>query len=456
MSCGGPEGVIPESDAGAELMGGADEYAGARVRSAGDMNGDGKDDLLVGLYGWGPGGADFHGAVMLVHGPVSGVVQIKDVMDANLYGAAESEYAGWDFSRGEDLDGDGWPDVAIGAYGRSDPSGVYGAGYVAYGPLSGSASLASADGVIIPSDPNLSNLGYEISSSADLTGDGVGDVILGSYGSSTDSFKGAAWVMAGPVEGTVTLDEAIIISGEDAIDLAGNGLDGVGDVNGDGAPDLVVGAHGDDTAGNAAGKASLFLGPLDGDLSMADADRALLGERADDEFSRNAVNGRGDADGDGVDDLLVGAMFSSPSGTYSGSAYLFAGDPSATGSLSASAATARIYGEGTYDLVGRTVDFAGDVDGDGIDDLIVGGQGADGDAADSGAVGLFYGPVSGSFNLSEADALYVGATGGEGFGITGAGAGDTNGDGKADILVGAWFNADNGIRAGAAFLYVGG
>lgn len=444
------EGALSVGTASAILRGQAGEYAGARLSAAGDVNGDGQADAWVGSYGAGPSGVDFSGAVSLVYGPLTGEHDVRDVAVTTLYGSAASEYAGWDLSGGDDLDGDGTPDVAIGAYGYTDASGYNGAVYVVSGAGT-SGSLSGADGVITTGGLDISNLGYDMGTSPDLTGDGIGDVILGSYGRGSDGYRGAAWVFAGPVVGTHTVTEAFEILGDDPVDLAGNGVAGVGDTNGDGVADLLVGAHGDDDAGDAAGAASLFYGPITGDLAMADADRKITGERAADEVSRNSVGGRGDLDGDGLDDVIVGGMFASPTASYCGAAYVVLGEASASGSMSASAAAVRVYGTNANDFLGRTAEFA-DVDGDGQLDLAVGAPGADVAAADDGAVYVFYAPVSGSYVGADAGLAYNGVASGDSLGLALSNAGDVSGTGSDQLFVGAWSNDDNGASSGAAYV----
>ena len=444
-------GDVPTGDADAVYRGQTGQYAGSRVAPAGDLTGDGLGDVWVAAYGYGPTTPDFSGGIVLVSGAVTGDNPLEDVALATWYGSA-GDYAGWSIAGGDDLDGDGVPDLVVGAYGYRNTSGYTGACYVVSGAATGDQPLTGADGLVTQaSGDTISNLGYEVSSSPDLTGDGVGDMILGSYGSSANTYAGAAWIMAGPITGTHTLDEAITIVGDVALDLAGNGLAGVGDTNGDGVDDLVVGAHGSDLGGDASGAASLFFGPLTGDLTMADGDRILVGENAADEFSRNAVGGRGDCDGDGLDDFVIGAMFSSSRAYYAGAVYVFAGETGA-GTTDAADAAARVYGDEANAYFGYGQDL-GDIDGDGLSDLIASGQGFDTTGADSGAAFVYFGPVAGTWTSSDANQRYLGDAAGDGFGIGVAAAGDTNGDGRDDLLVGAWFNDAAGTNGGSAWLY---
>jgi hypothetical protein len=314
-------------------------------------------------------------------------------------------------------------------------------------------SLADAEANVTDASGDVSNLGYDISTSPDITGDGVGDVLIGSYGRSSDSWTGEVWIMAGPLSGDLDItDAAYVVSGNDAVDLAGNGVAGLSDVNGDGAFDLAVGAHGDDTAGDAAGAAGLFYGPITSDLALADADRLITGEAAGDELSRNSIGARGDDDGDGIDDWMVGTQTSSAKAYYAGAAYLVLGDSSAKGVTSAADVAAQIYGESDSEFAGRSFDL-GDVDGDGFADVAVSGYSDDATGTDAGTVSVFFGPVAGSYVLSDATLIYQGEAGGDYFGMSTVIVGDTNSDGDADVLIGAWGNDENGSMAGSVYLF---
>ncbi len=448
-------GDVNVSTAPTILRGQAGEYAGTAIQAAGDVDGDGNDDVWVGLYGWGPSSPDFTGAAMLVHGPLTGDHDLVDVASATVHGIGASDYVSWGMAGGDDLDGDGVPDLAVSAYGVDDGGGGSGVVYVVDGNVSGDVTVADADATIVPNaNEGIEYLGYELSTSPDVTGDGVGDVIIGSYGTSVDNFRGAAWILPGPLSGAYTLSDGYTITGNVALDLAGDGISGIGDVNGDGEGDLLIANFGDDTAGPTCGAVGVFYGPITGDGTLADADRTITGEAHDDEeFGRNGVGGRGDVDGDGTDDILASAMYDSTYATYAGAAYLVTGDAAATGTISASAATARIYGADTYGVFGFSLDIARDLDGDGYADVVVAAEGGNADYTGSGAVYVFYGPVSGSLVADDADARYSGEAAGDALGVGLSAAGDFDGDGQTDLWMGSWENDVNGSNAGAAYRF---
>lgn len=439
-----PSGEYSAAEARAELMGEEGDNLGAAASAGGDMDGDGLDDVVIGAPNWGRSDSESGGAAIVVRGPVSGTCFAADAAAVIAYGGTDAGSAGDVISGGEDMNGDGWLDLAIGdvhAYVPVSAGWTYGRAFVIYGPLSGTRSLDLADATI--EDPDIWLLGHEVSLLPDLTGDGQGDLAISNFGY---TFGGeylvypTAWILSGPLSGTVNLDDAIVISGEEA--LVGRDLDRIGDVNGDGLQELGVGSGG--------GGAGVYYGPLDGDTTLADADW-LLSDEGVHSFGLD-VKGRGDVDADGFDDVLIGAMFASPSGEYSGAAYLYVGSATPPTTSEADDATAQVVGEDSYTYLGNAIDVAGDVDADGHDDVLVSGWGADGSR---GVAILYYGPMGGSHVLSDADATFWGDDEGDLFGNSAVMAGDTNGDGYTDLLVGAIWDDDNGSFAGGAYLFTG-
>ncbi len=239
-------------------------------------------------------------------------------------------------------------------------------------------------------------------------------------------------------------------TGEAAGDYAGYGLAAVGDVNGDGYDDFVVGADGVGNATTTAGAAYLILGgpvPLSASLSTADA--KYVGEAVDDNAGYYAA-GAGDVNGDGYADFLVGSIGNKDGGgTYTGSAYLILGSAHPRGGSLSGAV--EFVGEVADDMAGP-VAGAGDVDGDGFADFLVGASGSQADGYQSGRAYLILGSARPrTEGLGGADTIL---SGGEGYlaGDAIAGGGDVDGDGADDFLVGARRAGDSG----AAYLVLGG
>ncbi|MFT5679390.1 MAG: hypothetical protein ACI8RZ_000294, partial [Myxococcota bacterium] len=165
-------------------------------------------------------------------------------------------------------------------------------------------------------------VGTSLAAVGDLNGDGLADVLIGAPGhDGSGDEAGAVYLLLGPATGSHDLSEAHArLDGEGVEDFAGRAVAGVGDMDGDGNPDLAVGAPGVDLGGSEAGAAYLLLGPVTGAWSLSDADAVTYGT-ADDAGLGGALSGGVDLTGDGRDDVLIGAP-----GAGSGSVSLISGD----------------------------------------------------------------------------------------------------------------------------------
>jgi hypothetical protein len=199
----------------------------------------------------------------------------------------------------------------------------------------------------------------------------------------------------------------------------------------------------------------LVYGPTTGDLDLAYADAQLIGENAQD-FAGRAVSSAGDSNADGFDDLLVGASGHDGNGTAAGAAYLVLGSASSlTGSIDLSTANAVLQGESTLAYAGRAVSPAGDIDADTYDDLLIGAHGDDGSGTAAGAAYIAFSPLTGTIILDEPEYKLSGEAAGDEAGFAVGSAGDVDADGVPDIIVGAWTESTTGTNAGAAYLVLG-
>jgi hypothetical protein len=314
--------------------------------------------------------------------------------------------------------------------------------------------------------------GYSMAPVGDVNGDGYDDLLIGAPGSNTGGADaGAAYLILGRPGGWgsvygrgwgqgIDLESggAIAYIGEASGDNAGRSVAGVGDVNGDGYADMLIGAYGNNEGGADAGAAYLVLG------SMAPTGGNLAGNpplfepikysgETPDDYASQSVAGAGDINGDGYADFLIGAPRHDNGGDNAGAAYLVLGSATPTsGSLSS---VIQYTGEAADSGAGQAVAGAGDVNGDGYADFLVGAPRQDDGGNDAGAAYLVLGsatPISGS--LSSA-IQYTGEAADNGAGQAVAGAGDVSGDGYADILIGAPHNGDGGSEAGTAYLILG-
>jgi len=369
--------------------------------------------------------------------------------DASIYGEGSGHNLAHAVAAG-DFNGDGFDDVAVGSPGSSLGAPFAGAVHIIYGPLAGVVPLAQADAVGI-GEYTEDRAGSALAA-CDLDGDGTDELIVGAYAyDGVGQASGAVYVLQGPVVGTIPLSQAAArIDGAAAGDWAGWSLACAGDMDGDAREDLLVGAYRSDLSAADAGAAYLLHGPLSGVLSVTGANSVLMGVSAQD-HAGYSVAAAGDVNGDGHPDLLIGAPGGDGVFSAQGAAYVVTGPLPATVPLST--ATASISGAAEDESLGWAVAGAGDLDGDGFDDIVVGSPGAASLGVDTGAVSVFYGPISGPVGVSAASVVVAGAGLGDRLGLVLCGPCDVNGDLSPDLLAAAPLADPDGIDSGLAYLF---
>ena len=388
---------------------GAYEQSGYAVSGAGDINGDGFDDFIIGAPRANPGAPDlvYSGSVYVVFGtgapfPANFKLALLNGDDGfRLDGQFDGEQVGFSVSAAGDVNGDGFADFIIGAVGGF-PDSYTGRAYVVFGNDNGLSAfdLSTLDGVngfrlngVSPYD----RTGFSVSGAGDINGDGFDDVIIGAR-LAGDFDDGASYVVFGAAGGfDPSIDLSMLdgsngfrIDSGEAFSFSGFSVSSAGDVNGDGFDDVIVGAvSADDGTYTHAGAAFVVFGQQDGfvpalNLSALDGSNGFrINGVGFSDYTGRSVSSAGDFNGDGFDDLIVGAPYADPHGNYSGSAYVIFGHASGfSAALNLADLTPdvgfRIHGTG-YDYTGFSVSGAGDINGDGFDDLIVGAWGADPD-----------------------------------------------------------------------------
>ncbi|MDQ0462301.1 Ca2+-binding RTX toxin-like protein [Caulobacter ginsengisoli] len=473
----------------------ASNYAGQSISNAGDINGDGIDDFLIGATGV---GGSSQGAVYVVFGTASGFpanFSLTGINGTNGFQINGGEYAqdfvGVSVSAG-DVNHDGINDVILGASGADPDGGGSGAVYVLYGKnvaVAGAfasdiatSSLTGTTGFQISGTNGGDGLGFSVSS-GDFNGDGIADILVGA--NQADGYRGAAYVIFGKDTGVsgafagnidvATLDgtNGFKMPAINSYDYAGTSVSNAGDINGDGIDDMLIGAMGLDANGSNSGGVYVVFGKNTGftatvDLSTLNGANGfrIAGLAAGDQ-SGISVSNLGDVNGDGIDDVIIGANGLTNNG---GAFVLFGKNTAVDGNFASNVNVStltgttgfRIDGELSGDNLGIRVAGTGDVNGDGINDFIIGATGKDDAGSNAGAAYVIFG---GATVGSTGSVSLAGLDGTNGFQINGEAAGDNlsrvggwgdfNNDGAADILVATSFHDAGGNNAGATWIIYG-
>ncbi|HLP32363.1 MAG TPA: FG-GAP-like repeat-containing protein, partial [Bacteroidia bacterium] len=412
---------------------------GQSVASTGDVNGDGYSDVVVGIPFY-TNGQSNEGATMIYHGSSIGIGGSPIItLESNLAGAR----MGTSVSSAGDVNGDGYADVIIGvpfyANGQTDE----GVAYVFHGGASGiSGSFAS----IIESNQAGSNMGWDVSCAGDVNGDGYSDIVTSAQeyaNGQTD--EGAAFVYHGSASGVITTHSAFLESNQVDTKM-GNSVCAAGDVNGDGYGDVIVGAYYYDNGQSNEGAFFVYHGSSNGIITTAST---VVESNQANAYMGSSVSIAGDVNGDGYSDVVVGAYLYDNFQSNEGAFFVYHG--SASGIITS--ASTVVESNQTNAEMGNSVSCAGDVNGDGYSDVIVGAYQYDNGQSKEGAFFVYHGSAIGI--ITTAAAVVESNQTNAFMGYSVSSAGDVNGDGYSDVIVGV-FNYTNGqSQEGAFFVYHG-
>ena len=420
----------------------------AEVSSAGDVNGDGFADILIGA-----GYDGIYGASYVVFGNASGFDGTVDL--STVSGTTGFRMFGGGFGHGlsvasaGDMNGDGFADVAV----TTVPTFGQNATYVVFGKATGFVdnldvtTLSAKDGFKVVG-ANSSSYDGEVASAGDVNGDGFDDLFLKSEGAAKNYVLFGAATGLGTSINVATLDGTNGFSITSVASQSFNHIGSAGDFNGDGFADLIFSNDGD--SGDSAlgwgdayvifGKASGFAANIN--TSTLDGGNGFrmegFGGASDSFATGSSVSSAGDVNGDGFDDMIVGAKSGLALGDSSKAYIVFGKASGFSSSLLLSDLDGTngfaLVGSGRFALTGYSVAAAGDVNGDGFADLIVGAPGEN-------ASYVVYGKASGfaasiwATDLDGTDGFKLSGDPAGGGGSSVASAGDINGDGAPDLII---------------------
>ena len=474
-------------------------YSGGAVSSAGDINGDGFDDIIIGAKAVAPDGKQDAGQSYVIFGGASAFAVTLELSSLNgsngfrIDGIDAGDLSGSAVSNAGDINGDGFDDIVIGSW-RASTGTNYATGesYVIFGKNGGFSdafdltSLDGSNGFRIDGLNTDDRCGSSVSNAGDVNGDGFDDLIVGATARNGGIYNeaGQCYIVFGKADGfsaslspsSLTGLNGFNILGTDGSDAVGYSVSAAGDINGDGFDDILIGDANADPGGDSyAGATYLVFGKADGFSSTLNLS-SLIGSngfRIDGkdtmDTSGRSVSSAGDVNNDGFDDILIAAHGADAgAGFGQGESYVVFGKSTGfAASLDLSTLDGQngfcLTGIASGDYCGYSVSGAGDVNGDGFDDILIGANQVDaGGQIYAGESYVVFGKASGFAPSVDLATL----NGSDGFRITGvaeddksgtavSAAGDVNNDGFADILISAPGASSSTIHSGSIYVIFG-
>lgn len=458
---------------GFTVTGAAGNFAGSSLSNIGDFNGDTIDDFIVGGFAADPNNINATGESYVVFGTNQGFPANFDLSTLNgtngfiIEGFETESFSGGAVSSAGDINGDGLKDLIIGAF-SSDSNSLNDSGrtYVILGSKQAFSTrfnlvnLNGKNGFAINSNQPLDYSGLAVSSAGDFNNDGLDDLAVAAP-AGIDTFLGKVYIVYGRLNGfppafnptDLQWDDGMVINHNNG--LAGTTVSNAGDINGDQIDDLIIGAEQGSLEGNPKGGETYVLFGKDGGyqngFSLSNLDGTNGFTIKGDGYSVSSVSGAGDINADGLEDIIIGVSQSPGNNQINaGKAYVVLGTEAGfTQQIDLFTLNGNngfvINGVEPDELLGGSVKGAGDINGDKIDDLIIGASGATANGIKSaGKTYVVFGSQKGfpaSLNSSDLNGekgfFLNGTAENELSGIAVSSAGDINQDSVNDILIGA-------------------
>ncbi len=414
---------------------------GISVASAGDVNGDGFSDVMIGARLYDDGFSD-EGKVFVYHGSATGLSATPNSTpdDADQLNA----YFGFSIASAGDINGDGYSDVIIGAYSFDDGFTDEGKAFVYHGSAAGLS--ATPNSTPDDADQVFAYFGFSVASAGDVNADGYSDVIIGAYqyNDSGNTDEGRAFVYYGSVTGLSATPNSTPDDADQAFAQFGISVTSAGDVNGDGYSDVIIGANGfNDGANTDEGRTFVYNGSP-GKLNTTE--QVQLDNSQNNAQMGYSVACAGDVNGDGYSDVIIGARYFTNGQQEEGAVFIYHGSTTGVSNVVQTQLEVNV----AYANLGTSVSCAGDVNGDGYSDVVV----SSAQAINGGCAAFVYHGSSTGITTTVQTQITNGF-GSWIVSISVASAGDVNGDGYSDIIIGSFYYENGQNQEGGAFIYHG-